>query len=494
MTIKKNLLIVPALKIDDGAPSAPWLGPGGGDWARITNAHSSLPRATAWAGTTPGNPILSRANVIAGKYYVVSYSVRAIAPQAAVLNLDWKTGSNAFISTTSGSGSDYGVINMVASSTGRFAVLGQAPATAERLTPVMPGIDGSAQITAGMVRQFDTLVEAQAAILVDRLASGYFDGDSPNSVWDGSNGESTSTYTADEIPTARTTWGAQTTRITRTKDFATAATIWGAQATRTGLIPTVSWDPRRGRIRISASGLAPDVVRVEVSSRPLGTNRWSPVRGGAVAVVAGRFARTVDDYEFAAGEGMQYRIQTITTAESITPPNVSQTVVSTVSDTLDQVWVKFIVAPHRNQKVSLIGWGAVTRRSRQAVFGIRNRPDPIVVTDVHTSRSVTVSLMTWTEEEAEELDRSLALGLPVYFHTPSSVQLRSMYASIGDYTFERSGGVTSPRHIFSIPLTEVSAPPLSIVGPGLTYASLAEDFASYEELADAFVSYLEVIA
>ncbi len=494
MAVSKNLLIVPALKIDDGAPGAPWSGPGAGDWARTPGAHASLPRSTGYAGTTVGNVILSRANVTAGKYYVVSYSVRAIAPQAAVLNLDWKTGSNVFVSTTSGAGSDYGVISLSGNSTGRFAVIGQCPATATRLTPVAVGMDGSAQITAGMVREFATLLDAQAAILVDRLASGYFDGDTAGAVWDGADGESTSTLTADPIPTALTSWGAQTTTVNRTRDFGTAATIWGAQTTRTGLIPSVTWDPRRGRYRISATGLGADVVRVEVSSRTLGTSRWAPVRGGSVSVTDGRFARTVDDYEFSAGEGMQYRIQTITTAENILPVNISQTSVITVGDTLDQVWIKFIVAPHRNAKVSLIGWGRVTRRSRQAVFGVRNRPDPIVVTDVHQSRVVEIQIMTWSEEEATELDQALALGLPVYLHTPSSVQLASMYASVGDYGYERSGGVLSPRNIFTIPLTEVSAPPLSIVGPGLTYLSLLEDFATYEELAAAYATYLEVLA
>jgi hypothetical protein len=290
------------------------------------------------------------------------------------------------------------------------------------------------------------------------------------------------------------TFGAQTISAVRTRSFGTASIGFGAQSIVTGLIPTVSWDPRRGRIRVSAVGLAPAVVRAEVSSRPTGSGRWTAVRGGKVAVLDGRFVRTVDDYEFTAGGGMEYRIQAFTTAENVTPADVSQTVVVSMADTLDQVWVKFIVAPHRNRKVSLIGWGPVSRRSRQAVFGIRNRPDPIVVTDVHASRSVSVEVMTWTEDEAEELDQALALGLPIYLHTPTNVQLRSMYASVGDYSFVRSGGVTSPRHIFTVPLTEVSAPPPSVVGPGLTYATLLEDFADYTELAEAYATYLEVLA
>jgi len=488
MATKVNLHRNPALSVND----TNYFGTG---WARTASAHASLPRTTAWAGNTTGvEPALGRSTTVPGKYYVLTFSVRAIATVTGALHMDWKTSGDAYLSTTSASGGSDGVVNMTSSSTRRFGMIGLAPATGERMIPVAADWLGDSQITAVMVRQFDTLPEAEAGLVVDLLPGNYFDGDTAGASWSGTTGLSTSTLIADDPLAGRTTWGAQTTAVTRTRDFGVGATIWGAQTTRTGLIPTVSWDPRRGRVRVTAVGLSADVVRVEVSSRAVGTVRWNPVRGGKVAVVDGRFERTVDDYEFVAGEGMQYRIQAFTTAENITPANVSQTIVASISDTLDQVWIKFIVAPHRNAKVSLIGWGPVSRRSRQAVFGIRNRPDPIVVTDVHASRSVTVQLMAWSEDEAEELDRSLSIGLPIYFQTPSNVQLRSMYASVGDYTFERSGGVTSPRSIFSIPLTEVSPPPLSIVGPGLTYSTLLEDFLTYEELADAYASYLEVIA
>jgi hypothetical protein len=274
--------------------------------------------------------------------------------------------------------------------------------------------------------------------------------------------------------------------------YGSATTNFAALNIATGLIPSVTYDRIRGRIRITAVGLPGAAVRAEVSSRPLGSTKWAPVRGGKVAVVGGRFQRSVDDYEFIAGGGMQYRIQAISTAENVTPVNVLQTVVVTMPDTLDQVWVKFIVAPARNQHVRLIGWSEVTRKSRSAVFGVRNRPDPIVVSDVHTSRQVSVDLMTFTTEEAQRLDLALSAGFPCYFQTPTNVPLESMYATVGDYSVRRSGVRASPRRIFTVPLTEVSPPPLSVVGPGLTFQTLLDTYATFADLLDDAGTFLEV--
>lgn len=489
MPTKHNLHRNPALSVD----ATNYFGTG---WARTASAHASLPRTTAWAGNTTGvDPAIGRATTVPGKYYVLSFSVRAIGLTTGSLNMDWKTSGDSYLSTTSGEGSDYGVVNMTASSTQRFAVIGLAPTNGARLVPVAADWLGSSQITAVMVREFDTLPDAEAGLLVDRLAGNYFDGDTSGATWDGTTGLSASTLIADPTGSASTVFGAQSSAGLGVRThFGVATTTFGAQSTVTGLIASVTYDNGRGRVRVNAIGLPLAVVRAEVSSRQVGTSRWYAVRGGKVAVADGRFVRSVDDYEFRAGEGMEYRIQAISTAENIIPVAIVQTVLADIDDTLDQVWVKFIVAPHRNRQVSLIGWSEVARRSRSAVFGVRNRPDPVVVSDVHTSRTVTVRLMTFTEAEAEDLDQSLAAGLPVYFQTPTNVALRSMYATVGDFNWRRSGGVLSPRRIFEVPLTEVSAPPLSIVGPGLTYQVLAETYVDYAELLDTFGTYLEVLA
>lgn len=486
-----NLHRNPALSVD----ATNWFG-GSGVYTRTTSAHASLPRSTAWAGTSTAGtpePACGRATTIPGKYYTVTYSVRAITPLTGEVHVDWKTSGDTYLSTTSGEGTADGVINLAANATGRFGLVGLAPATGERVIPVAAAWTGQCQITAVLVREFDTLSAANAGLAEDLVASNYFDGDTAGASWTGTTGLSTSTINRNPGGQSTSTTTVAATATGQATNRGSATINFGPQNMATGLIPTVSYDRIRGRIRVHAVGMPTGTVRAEVSSRPLGSTKWAPVRGGKVAVSGGRFQRSVDDYEFTAGGGMQYRIQAITTAELVTPVNVAQTVVVTMPDTLDQVWVKFIVAPAQNQRVQLVGWSEVARKSRSAVFGVRNRPDPIVVSDVHTSRAVTVELLTHTYAEAERLDAALSAGFPCFFQTPGNVPLRSMYATVGDFTWRRSGVRESPRRVFSVPLTEVAPPPLSIVGPGFTFQTILDGFDTFADLLDSADSFLEVV-
>lgn len=490
MSTKRNLAIVPALKVDDGAPNAVWTG--GGDWARTTSAHASLPRTTALAGTTASSPACGRADVTPGKYYVISISVRAIGPQTGNLNVDWKTSGNVYLSTTSGAGSDYGVINMTASTTQRFAIIGQAPTNAARAITVVSGLDaGGAQVTASMVREFDTLVAAQTAIEDDRLAAGYFDGDTSGAAWDGANGESTSTLTYDASPVLTAALaGVQAAILQPQVDIvgmSLTAELAGVQAA-IGLLVSAVYDNTRGRIRISAQGLAPEVVRVVVSHRAVGTARWTEVRGGRVAVEDGRFVRTVDDYEYSAGSFMEYRIQGLSSSVG-EPDVVAQTRVALVEQVLDQSWIKFISSPHLNTRVRLLrDFTGATRKGRVALYDVQARRDRVAVTDVHTGREMTIRAVVFTLAARDSLDDALGQGRAVFLHTPASIPVPTMYAAVGDYSW-RPAGPRSTRSIFEINLVEVAPPPPSVVGVGLTYAVLSAQFATYADLSDAFATY-----
>jgi hypothetical protein len=139
---------------------------------------------------------------VAGKYYAISFSVRAITPTTGYVNVDWKTSGDTYLSTTSGFGTTDGVVNMAASATGRFGIVGLAPATGERAIPVAAGWSGQCQITAVLVRQFDDLSSAQAGLAQDLVASNYFDGDTPGASWTGTTGLSSPRSTGTRAPRA----------------------------------------------------------------------------------------------------------------------------------------------------------------------------------------------------------------------------------------------------------------------------------------------------
>jgi hypothetical protein len=486
MATRRNLAIVPALKVD----ASTWFGPAG--WARITGAHASLPRSTAFAGSTPGSPAMSRADAVAGKFYVVSVSARFVAPSTGRLNIDWYTGGNVYLSTAQGP--DF---SQAAGTTNRFAALGQAPEDVVRLTGVLSGVDGETQITALMVEEFDTLEDAEAALVYSVLASSYFDGDSDGASWEGDDGESVSTIEQD-VPAG----GVSTLPAPQAGGLGVRTSLGNTGLAEllppfaaTGLFATATYDDRRGRIRLDVQGLAPNVVRVETFYRTRGKSRWLPVRGGKVAVADGTTVRRIDHYEWEAGRGVEYRIDAISTPENVAPASIVQSAFADLDATIEAVWLKFIPAPYRNIRVELLAdrW-SIGREARNTVHEIDGRPEPIVVSDVHSSRALTVRFATHTVEDYARLDQALAKGLPAFLQIPASIPLPSMYVSIGSYTAERTGRRReADSHIFTVQVREVAAPPLSIIGSGITWGVVLEQYGTWGELLDAHDTWGEVL-
>jgi hypothetical protein len=490
---RTNLAIRPSVKNS----ATNWFGPG--DWARTASAHSSLPRTTAFAGTTPGDLQMDRGAVTAGKWYVWSASVRFTSPQVFETATHWYASGNVYISQTDGN-----EINRAGSTTARVVSgVGQPPAGAVDVRPVILGVDGAAEVTAVLIQEYDSEAEALAALDAHATAAYYFDGDG-NGIgetgaayaWTGTDGASTSTTTAGLPATGSATFADFTAvGIGKRRRKGSAAATFESFAAATGLIATAAYDDRRGRVRVNALGMADSVVRVLVDSRQLGTSRWRPVRGGKVSAVDNRFARPVDDYEYRGGAVMQYRITALSSSEN-SPDVVVHSKILTVDDIPDVTWLKFIAAPYLNRRLILTGWSPVSRKSKNATFQVRGRIGPVAVTDVHDAREMTIRVATRTVADRDALDNALAQGAPVLFQTPDNIACPTMYAVVGDYEWRtvtkilRDGRPATSE--FTIPLTEVSAPPPSIVGAGITWAVLAQNFASWSEVLDEHPTWQEL--
>lgn len=478
-----NLASRPALK--NGPTAVEWFGPG--DWARSTSMHASLPRSTGYAGTTPGDIQMTRGAAIPGKWYVWSASCRFVSPQVVQTKTNWYTSGNVYLTTTDGP-----VWDQAGSTTRRIVSgVGQAPADTVDVRPVIDSIDGSLQVTAVLIEQYDTEAEANAALAAHQTAAYYFDGDGDGVgtsgaawSWNGTNGESPSTSTAGAVPTGSITFGAVTMAGLGVRtSTGTGSITFGAVSIATDMIASATYDPRRGRVRVDAIGLPASVVRAVVYSRPEGRSRWTEVRGGRVTINASehRLARKVDDYEFVAGARMQYRVVALSSAEGQPDAIVAQRIVDAGRVAGGEVWLKFIAAPASNRKVILHDWSEIAHEARNVLHQVRGREDPIAVTDVHTAATMTVELITETRAEREALRTALRQGAPVFFQTPDTVECPSMYAVVGSFTVARLAP-KSVRSLFVLPLTEVAPPPPSVVGVAVTWASLTQRYASWAEL------------
>lgn len=485
MALRRNLAVNPACKNNTTGNATNWTSTPAG-YARQTGV-SGMDRTTGFGGTGATDPITTpRFSAAPGAQYVASIQVKTGASNTFKLLLNWYTGvaSGTFISNTT-------TTSFTVNGTQRCEI---GPFTA----PVGAG--------GGYLRiiEVDNTTATFTAELVEETSStgnAYFDGDTTGATWEGTSGNSTSALlTGADSWTATDAGAIQVTASGPTGGDATTFADTGSVVassradeyitwTESALIVAVSYDNRRGRVRIDALGLPTAAIRAEVSSRPANSSRWTQVRGGKVAVTAGRFVRNVDDYEFASGVANTYRIRALSSPLNTPDVVVAQATV-TRSAILDEVWLKFIAAPVFNRRVHLIDWGDIQRPSRTSFYDVQGRTDPVAVLDVHGSRRVTVVLRTSDKADAEDLDFALSQGLPLFLHVPETVALPSLYAAAGDISWTRPSKLTQVCY-WSVPLTEVSPPSLSIVGAASTWQSMIDSYTSWQDFIDAFGNWQE---
>lgn len=253
---------------------------------------------------------------------------------------------------------------------------------------------------------------------------------------------------------------------------------------------TSTYDDSTGYVKLNATGFNNSVVRAAVTSKTDTDQVFSPVRGGKVAVASNAFVSPVSDFEFAPNVATTYKV---TGYSSQDDSSVVESATYIRLDDLDQIWMKFVGSPYLNQKVILTGWGDVSRKSRNGIFQVTSRRDPVLVVDQHTTRSVTINLRSMSVQDTTALDLALSAGVSIFLHVPLTCALPTLYAAVGDYSYARP----SQRSLisnFTIPLTEVAKPSLAITNSVKTFQTILTQNATYQVLLNNFPTYQAVLS
>lgn len=488
MTVAQNLCPNPALANNDTG----WVPTPAGSYARATAVDASLPRTTGYAGSAIADINSPRYQTTPGQQYVISVSMHAIAAQSFGLLSNWYNASSggSFVSATGNVS-----VSLAAGATTRV-VLGPYTAPAGSVSGHLKFNDidaGGIEITAFRCAPYTGDLTADGA---------YLDGNSPGAQWDGTAGSSTSAIRSfTDTATFASTWGNVSTVVagyTPVTDSVAAGDSFAAVATGPitdglyfvdgFLVASLSFDAKRGRVRIDAFTFAPGVTHAVVSRRDA-SGKYQLIRGGNVPTIAGRFSRTVDDYEYAAGEDAEYLIEGRTDTEL----TVQRATLKRLGAG-DKTWLKFVAAPRYNRRINLVGWSKIRRRARAGHFDVKGRSAPVVTSDVHASRLVTVQFITRDQGDTDALDLALGSGIPIYLQVPKGVQLPTLYASVGDYEFGEPSKLDSGHALFSVPLTEISAPSAAVLGSLNSYLSVATDNRTYDELLSTYDTYERLAA
>jgi hypothetical protein len=467
-----------------------WSFPSG--WNRSTSV-TTLPRTTGLKGTSaPSNTLISpQMGVTSGKAYVVSFSIHytnSSGTNTFDYSIDWYNSSGSYLSSAGGntrSAAPFGITERL-----EFGPV-TAPSSAVSAVLVIAGLDSGAEVTAVLFEQTST------------TGGTYFDGGSTGASWAGTPGNSTSSLLlgTDTIGVADAgSLVSVTPGPTGTEGgaFAESASVVASGITGDAIgfadgamIISIGYDDIQGRVRVSAFGLPATAVRAVVNSRTKGASRFTPVRGGRVAISGGAFARTVDDYEFPSGLDTEYQVIVYANPEN-TPDQIVISAIATQGAIDPEVWLKFIPSPLLNRRVMLTGWAQIGRSSRNARFDVKGRKEPIVITDVHSSRAVTINLRTSTVAEGDALDQALSAGVPAFLHTPVGMGLPTMYVAIGDHNYTRPSLYSTVRS-WTVDLTEVSPPPPSVFGPATTWQTILDGYATWADVLAAFPTWADLL-
>ena len=452
-----------------------------GDWARSTSVDAGLSRATGFEGTTGADVTWARSLVDEGSAYVYSFELHAVAAQTfnVLVNYYDAPSGGTFLGN---SGATVPVV-MAAGETARFAIGPYVtPEDCESAAIKFNDVDpGGLEITAVRVSP------SSGSIAFDTLA---FDGATTNASWDGTVGKSTSTWRALLDPDAGTLTGESLSVVSSdigpvSRDFTAAmtesyaitasGTIVDAGSVVDGfLIMQLSYDEGRGRVRLAAFTFADSVVQAIVERRAVTEARWSTIRGGVIPVVAGVMTRQADDYEYPAGVTVDYRVRGVSAA-GVT----MQQATTRRAGVRERPWLKFIPRPIWNRKIAFLADPvSIETEDRNALYQVKGATLPVVVTEVHGSRSFPLTLVARDEAERAALYGALTSGVHCYLQVDPSAPVPSIYAAVGRIS-QRRPSRGSSRWLIEVQLREVAPPPPSVVGAGRTYVDVAGMFASY---------------
>lgn len=220
-----------------------------------------------------------------------------------------------------------------------------------------------------------------------------------------------------------------------------------------------------------------DLVKVERSTDQV---RWTTVRGGeALTPVA--VDLSLDDYEFAPDVTNYYRW--LGRVSSITP-------------TLNGVWLKDIEKPFLNKQITVRDFRDISRSDRGGVFEVVGRSYPVTVSDVRGSKRWTLDIRTSTAEESEELDLLLSTGDILFVHTPATGRLSAVpngYIYVGTSNEEvlRDQGLLT--RIFSVQCTETAAPGADVIPAVGTCQTVINAYATCSDVLAAFATCADLL-
>lgn len=174
-------------------------------------------------------------------------------------------------------------------------------------------------------------------------------------------------------------------------------------------------------------------------------------------------------------------------------PYVSQET-ATVTPTINTVWMKNIQQPFLNRTLTVVGFSDITLPSNSGSFVVANRSKKFAVTEVRGGNEYTLTAMTRTDSEAEDLKAVLAAGDVVLLQLPHNYKrFPGGYYLIQDVKVRKGQSQYAARRYIDLELEETSAPSSAIVGNTVTWQGIINTYATWADLMAANPTWQDVM-
>jgi hypothetical protein len=169
---------------------------------------------------------------------------------------------------------------------------------------------------------------------------------------------------------------------------------------------------------------------------------------------------------------------------------------SSITPTIDSVWLKNVARPFLNLTVELGGTDlTISRPARGGVFEVVGRSLPVTVSDVRRSRRYPLVFRTESTEDANDLELLFASGDILYLQAPPDDECpipSGVFLRAGDLTIS-APTPSDPVRYFETIMTEVAAPGPDVVGATVTWQTVLDNYATWSALIADKATWADVL-
>lgn len=216
---------------------------------------------------------------------------------------------------------------------------------------------------------------------------------------------------------------------------------------------------------------------------------WDPVRNATRAQVFGD-TFVVYDYESCNGTDVIYRAQAINVAGGGDVASDFSTPTSAVHWSSLSTWLKSPTFPAANTTVRINELPTLTRRQPKGSFDVEARTDPVVVFGQRKLVEGTVTFVTDALSERDAIELLLNRSETLLLQTPPADDFGCRYLAFGDSDENRIVRLsTETPRLIVCPFQEVLAPVGDIVGTGISWQTVLDRFATWNDVGSGVATW-----